>query len=41
MLHASEKNREKYSYNGFSYVKDKDSADGERIFWSAANIDNY
>nr|CAD2177161.1 unnamed protein product [Meloidogyne enterolobii] len=33
MLHNSQRNCEKYSHNGFSYVKDKDSADGERIFW--------
>ncbi|CAK5105636.1 unnamed protein product [Meloidogyne enterolobii] len=33
MLHASESNCEKYSHNGFCYVKDKGSADDERIFW--------
>uniref|UniRef100_A0A1I8BS26 MULE domain-containing protein n=1 Tax=Meloidogyne hapla TaxID=6305 RepID=A0A1I8BS26_MELHA len=33
MLHNSQRNYEKYSHNGFSYVKDKESADGEIIFW--------
>uniref|UniRef100_A0A1I8BCZ0 Uncharacterized protein n=1 Tax=Meloidogyne hapla TaxID=6305 RepID=A0A1I8BCZ0_MELHA len=32
MLHNSQKNCEKHSHNGFSYVKDKESADGDRIF---------
>ena len=32
MLH-SERNCEKYSHNGFCYVKDKESSDGQRIFW--------
>nr|CAD2172578.1 unnamed protein product [Meloidogyne enterolobii] len=29
----SNKNREKYTHNGYCYVKDRDSADGHLIFW--------
>jgi hypothetical protein len=29
----SRKNNEKFSHNGYCYVKDKESADGEKIFW--------
>lgn len=32
-FHKSRKNCEKYSHNGYCYVKDKESADGDRIFW--------
>ena len=28
-----EKNFEKYSHNGYCYVKGRESADGDRIFW--------
>jgi hypothetical protein len=31
--HNLQKNNEKYSHNGYCYVKDKKSADGEKIFW--------
>jgi hypothetical protein len=33
ILHNSQKNNEKYSHNGYCYVKDKESEDGEKIFW--------
>uniref|UniRef100_A0A914L8K1 FLYWCH-type domain-containing protein n=1 Tax=Meloidogyne incognita TaxID=6306 RepID=A0A914L8K1_MELIC len=29
----SNKNCEKYTHNGYCYVKDRDSADGQLIFW--------
>jgi hypothetical protein len=31
--HNSQKNNEKYSHNSYCYVKDRESADGEKIFW--------
>ncbi|KAL7077678.1 hypothetical protein ACQ4LE_003502 [Meloidogyne hapla] len=33
LLHKSRKDCEKYSHNGFCYVKDRESSDGEIIFW--------
>jgi hypothetical protein len=33
--HNSQKNNEKYSHNGYCYVKDKESADGEKICYHA------
>jgi len=32
-LHTSIKNREKYSHDGYCYVKDKESSDGQVLFW--------
>jgi hypothetical protein len=29
----SQKNQEKYAYDGFIYVKDRVSSTGDRIFW--------
>nr|CAD2139972.1 unnamed protein product [Meloidogyne enterolobii] len=32
-LLMSQKNFDKYSHNGFCYVRDRESSDGDRIFW--------
>jgi hypothetical protein len=36
--HNSQKSNEKYSHNGYCYVKDKESADGEKIFWRCDSV---
>jgi hypothetical protein len=47
--HNSQKNNKKYSHNGYCYVKERESGDGEKIFWRCdlktyigckANLDN-